>query len=239
MESTLTYNGTFNLILGCMYSGKSTELIRRYKRYSIATRKCLMVKYKGDIRYDDQMIATHDSIKIAGTVCQYLFEIDDQIAHFDVILIDEVQFYHDADIMIDKWVNMGKIVEACGLNGTFNRTEFPVISKLVPLVNDIVYLTAICKKNNNDASYSKIMRDIDINDKTIEIIGGINEYDAVDRQTYYGNKKFYTPELIKNFAVVYAGAKEKTIDVDNLMTKLNSIDLDKCDNLVSLVDGLI
>ena len=48
------------LIMGPMFSGKSTELIRRLKRYQIARYECLIVKYADDVRYDDQGIATHD-----------------------------------------------------------------------------------------------------------------------------------------------------------------------------------
>ena len=48
------------LIMGPMFSGKTTELIRRLKRYQIARYECLIVKYADDVRYDDKGIATHD-----------------------------------------------------------------------------------------------------------------------------------------------------------------------------------
>ena len=37
--------GNIQLILGPMFSGKSTELMRRIKRYQVAARKCLTIKY--------------------------------------------------------------------------------------------------------------------------------------------------------------------------------------------------
>ena len=43
-----------------MFSGKSTELIRRLKRYQIARYSCLIVKYAKDTRYNQESIATHD-----------------------------------------------------------------------------------------------------------------------------------------------------------------------------------
>ena len=46
--------------MGPMFSGKTTELIRRLKRYQIARYECLIVKYADDVRYDDKGIATHD-----------------------------------------------------------------------------------------------------------------------------------------------------------------------------------
>jgi thymidine kinase len=52
--------GEIQLILGPMFSGKSTELLRRIRRYTIAKRKCLVIKYKKDTRYSEDSLATHD-----------------------------------------------------------------------------------------------------------------------------------------------------------------------------------
>ena len=46
--------------MGPMFAGKSTELLRRVKRHSIAGRKCLIIKYIGDDRYSDDCVSTHD-----------------------------------------------------------------------------------------------------------------------------------------------------------------------------------
>ena len=44
-----------------MFSGKSTELIRRLQRFKIARYNVLIVKYANDNRYtEDAAIATHD-----------------------------------------------------------------------------------------------------------------------------------------------------------------------------------
>lgn len=43
-----------------MLLGKSTELLRRIRRYTIAKRRCLMVKYKADTRYSQTEFSTHD-----------------------------------------------------------------------------------------------------------------------------------------------------------------------------------
>ena len=43
-------NGQIQLILGPMFSGKSTELVRRIRRYQIADNKCLVIKYAKDSR---------------------------------------------------------------------------------------------------------------------------------------------------------------------------------------------
>lgn len=209
----LTYNGTFSLILGNMWSGKTTELLRRYRRYTIGGKKCLLVKYKGDTRYDNSKVVTHDGVMIDAVVCEYLYEVDKCIGGYDVVCIDEVQFYKDADIFIDYWANQGKIIEACGLNGTFNRTEFPVISKLLPLTENLTFLKAVCKETGNDAVYSNI--NVVVEGNNTEIIGGSEKYNAVDRETYFKDKCVSLTDFIKKFACRYAEMTNNNFNISN------------------------
>ena len=46
--------------MGPMFAGKSTELLRRVKRFEIAGRKTLSIKYSADTRYSKDAISTHD-----------------------------------------------------------------------------------------------------------------------------------------------------------------------------------
>ena len=55
-----TFKGMLELIIGPMFAGKSTELLRRVKRHAISGKHCLYVKYSADTRYDADCIATHD-----------------------------------------------------------------------------------------------------------------------------------------------------------------------------------
>lgn len=50
-------DGNLQLIIGPMFSGKSTELIRRVRRYQHARLECLVVKYTLDDRYSDECVA--------------------------------------------------------------------------------------------------------------------------------------------------------------------------------------
>jgi hypothetical protein len=52
--------GRIELIIGPMFAGKSTELLRRMKRHEIAGSKCLRIKFSDDTRYSNDSIATHD-----------------------------------------------------------------------------------------------------------------------------------------------------------------------------------
>uniref|UniRef100_A0ABK0M2M4 Thymidine kinase n=2 Tax=Rattus norvegicus TaxID=10116 RepID=A0ABK0M2M4_RAT len=51
--------GQIQVILGPMFSGKSTELMRRVRRFQIAQYKCLVIKYAKDTRYSNSF-STHD-----------------------------------------------------------------------------------------------------------------------------------------------------------------------------------
>jgi len=191
--------GYFRLIIGPMFSGKTTSLISRYRRYTLGGKKCIMIKYAGDDRYDENCIVTHDNIKVQGVKTSLLGDIEHLIKDYDVICIDEIQFYKDGYIFCDKWANEGKIVEACGLNGTFDRKPFDSMSKLYPLVDDMVYKTAVCKKTGNDAQYSKLM--IDKTNESSIIIGGGDIYTATDRQTFYEDLDYYN--TIRNYFSQY------------------------------------
>ena len=53
-------DGSLEVIFGPMFSGKSTELLRRIRRYKLAQRKCLVIKYRADCRYNVEKAVTHD-----------------------------------------------------------------------------------------------------------------------------------------------------------------------------------
>jgi len=189
------------LLADCSVVHNSSELIRRYRRYLVGGKRCIMIKYEGDTRYDTRMVVTHDDVKIDAIKARYLYQVDSIVSNYDVICVDEIQFYKDAHIFCDKWCNEGKIVEVCGLNGTYNRTEFPAITKLLPLVDHIQFLTAICKQNGNDAIYSKLL----IHSDHIETIGGSDIYAAVDRQNYFDSQNINqcTKQKLKEFLQFY------------------------------------
>ena len=91
-----------------MFAGKSTELLRRVRRFQIAGKKCLTIKYNDDTRYSKTHISTHDHQMIEAKSCYRLEELDNQEGvswtNFDVIGIDEGQFFEDVSTKIQKRV---------------------------------------------------------------------------------------------------------------------------------------
>lgn len=176
--------GRLNIILGPMFSGKSTLLLSRYRRYQIIGKSCLLVKYAKDNRYaesDECLIVTHDKLQYKATSCTKLAEIDKLVRSYDVVCIDEIQFYPDAAEYGDAWANAGIIVEACGLNGDFRRQPFEQISKLIAISDDIAHVKAVCKATGKDAPFSRRITD----EQEQEVIGSTDKYLAVSREAYF------------------------------------------------------
>lgn len=150
----------------------------------IARRKCVLVKYAGDTRYDPELVATHKKITGQGiTVKAYkLSEVEEHI--FDptvqVVSIDEGQFFNDCAETCDRLANMGKVVYVAALSGTFERKPFPQVSLLLPYADEIKQVVAVCVGCGSDASYS--FRNT--LDKKVEVIGGQDTYRALCRSCY-------------------------------------------------------
>jgi len=196
-----------NLIIGPMFSGKSTMLLTRYRRYQIAGKKCLLIKYANDTRYSTKEIVTHDNLRYKATSCKKLEEVHDFVQDYDVICVDEIQFYEDGAHYTDLWVNNGKIVEVCGLNGDYLRKPFEQISLLIPLADDISFVTAVCKDTGNDAIFTMRLTD----ESEQEVIGSDDKYQSVSREIYNKSNKEYNLYSIIGFEDTLKPTKIKMI----------------------------
>lgn len=139
------FKGMIELIIGPMFAGKSTELLRRVKRHAISGKSCLFVKYAADNRYDSESIATHDLMKQAARAVTTLAELGDDWKNYDVLGIDEGQFYSDVVSFCEMAAHSGKIVIISALGGTYQREGFNSILDLLPKAEKIKQLHAICK----------------------------------------------------------------------------------------------
>lgn len=179
--------GKIILILGSMFSSKTSTLINYARRYKLAKKKTVLIKYSNDTRYSVDDICSHDSNSIQATFsCATLSHLlhNDAVNDSDVVLIDEGQFFVDLPMVADSLANSGKIVLISALNGTFKREEFPVISQLIPKVEEIIHLKAICVVCGEDAHFTK--RKDETNDAA-ELIGGEDLYEARCRKCFHSD----------------------------------------------------
>ena len=84
--------GRIELIAGPMFSGKTTELLRRVQRMRISRFSCVVVKSSKDLRYSDDFVQTHDGSALSAMNTDRLTPILPQLQSFDVVAIDEGQF---------------------------------------------------------------------------------------------------------------------------------------------------
>jgi thymidine kinase len=175
--------GKLTLILSCMFAGKTELLISFARRYKIAKKRIVLVKYSNDTRYSKSAICSHNQNEFEATFSTNSLSSLNTKSEFreaDVILIDEIQFFHDAPSVCDALANEGKVVIVSGLNGTYRREEFPVISKLIPLAEEFISLSAVCSYCGENAYFTKRI----VSGEQTELIGGIESYQPRCRECF-------------------------------------------------------
>ncbi|KAL9642486.1 hypothetical protein ABK040_011053 [Willaertia magna] len=202
------YTGHIQLILGNMFAGKTSELLRRLRRYQIAQKECILIKYIKDDRYSKDNVSTHDLVQEQAIPTDNLFKISNKIQNYDVIGIDEGQFFPDLIEFCEAAANGGKIVIVSALDGTFQRKPFGDVLQLIPLAESIVKLKAVCMVCGNEAAFSKRLTD----EQQTEVIGGSDKYIAVCRKCYMTRK---TPYAIKKKKIFNDDDDGDRISVNN------------------------
>jgi len=172
--------GQIQVILGPMFSGKSTELMRRIRRYQIANQDCLVIKYAKDTRYSNENLSTHDQQSIPAVKATALKNLKN-VQQFSVIGVDEGQFFDDIVEFCEYMANQGKVVLVAALDGTYERKPFGSILSLIPLAENVVKLSAVCNTCFREAAFTKRTSE----ETEVEVIGGSDKYLAVCRRCYH------------------------------------------------------
>ncbi|OXB81084.1 UNVERIFIED_CONTAM: hypothetical protein H355_005014 [Colinus virginianus] len=173
--------GQIQVIFGPMFSGKSTELMRRVRRFQLAQYRCLLVKYAKDTRYCTAGVSTHDRNTMEAHPACVLKDVYQEALGSAVIGIDEGQFFPDIVEFCESMANIGKTIIVAALDGTFQRKAFGSILNLVPLAESVVKLNAVCMECYREASYTKRLGA----EREVEVIGGADKYHSVCRACYF------------------------------------------------------
>ncbi len=142
--------GWIEVICGCMFAGKTEELIRRINVLSYAHKKMVIFKPRIDNRYSNHQIVAHSGLSVDCIVIDKSMEIIDYINKEDgieIVAIDEVQFLDD-DIakVCDHLANQGMRVMVAGLDKDFRGEPFGIMKELLTRAEFITKLTAVCSK---------------------------------------------------------------------------------------------
>jgi thymidine kinase len=165
------------IILGGMYAGKTSRLVEIYKQCKFCDISVAVINHSIDNRYDNELMSTHDHIKIPCIKTEKLLDLwteDDidlknnielvprikdklSVIRSDVILINEGQFFEDLEEFVKKLLENRKKIYVCGLDGDFERKKFGKILDLIPLCDKVTKLTSLCSlcKNGTPGIFSK------------------------------------------------------------------------------------
>lgn len=147
--------GWIEVICGSMFSGKTEELIRRLNRARIANQKVEIFKPAIDTRYDEDDVVSHNANAVKSNPVQNASQILFYDRDFEVVGIDEAQFFDDELISVcNKLANSGKRVIVAGLDMDFSGNPFGPIPKLMSIAEYVTKVHAICIRCGNLAQYS-------------------------------------------------------------------------------------
>jgi len=181
--------GRIELILGPMFSSKSSTLISKIERLLIAKKTVVALKWIGDIRYsDEEKIITHSHLSCPCICCddESLEEIlaKETLKDFEYVCIDEGAFFKNIVHFCEEMANRGHTIIVSTLIGTYQRKGFNDILNLIPKCEKIIMLHAICMKCHNDgASFTKRIVESD----ATELVGGSEKYISCCRKCFMEN----------------------------------------------------
>ncbi|MBI5476284.1 MAG: thymidine kinase [Ignavibacteriales bacterium] len=144
--------GWIEVICGCMYSGKTEELIRRLRRAQIAKQNVIIFKPKIDNRYSSNQIVSHSEQSLPSIVVDSPLEILALVKDAQVIGIDEAQFFSKEIIEVcEQLADQGKRVLVAGLDQDYRGRPFEPIPQLLAIAEYITKTLAICVVCGNPA----------------------------------------------------------------------------------------
>jgi thymidine kinase len=198
--------GGITLIVGPMFAGKTTELMRRIKREVFAKKQCCIIKYARDTRYNAVNMATHDELVLTATFAiSKLEELGNKWMKYDVIAIDEGQFFGDLFAFATMAADLhGKQVIISALDGDFQRKPFGAVCELIPHCEEVHKLHAVCMNcHEKDACFTMRV----VAGDQVELIGSEDMYRAVCRTCYVKHEP-PTPRRVQAYAAMVKNVKK-------------------------------
>jgi thymidine kinase len=185
--------GYLKLIIGPMFSCKSSTLLAELNRYKYITNNILVINHALDKQRtnNEDCIKTHDNKKFPSLMINSFNELKNDLVFYKkytestVILIDEGQFYVDLfNFINDELKNTNKLFIVFGLSSDSNMKPIGDIIQLVPLADEIIKLSAYCIycKDGTMASFTKL--EVKKGDSQI-LIGGSEKYKPCCRKHFY------------------------------------------------------
>ena len=173
--------GWIEVITGCMFAGKTEELIRRINVLQFAKKKIVVFKPKIDDRYSDDKVVSHCGSSVNSYSVSNSRDMLELAKDADVIAIDEVQFFDDGIVEIcNHFADKGKRVMCAGLDMSFRGEPFGIMPRLVTHAEFVTKLTAVCMKCGAPATRTQRLVDGSPAryDDPLILVGAAQSYEA-------------------------------------------------------------
>ena len=174
-------SGWIEVITGCMFSGKTEELIRRLNRSIIAGQQVEIFKPSIDRRYHEADVVSHNDRAIRSTPVDFANDIILLAGECDVVGIDEAQFFDDEIVNVcNKLANAGKRVIVAGLDMDYEGKPFGMMPYLMAVAEFVTKVHAICAQTGELASFSYRLAPED----SKVMLGNKMQYEARSRKSF-------------------------------------------------------
>lgn len=201
------YSGSYlKIIIGPMFSSKSSTLLSEINRYKYVTDKILVINSVLDKqRHEDMEIntqglgvmKTHDNKTFPAIMLNNLSELksnrffNSKYNYADIIVIDEAQFYSDLYEFLHYELHnlqFTKMFIVAGLSSDYNMLPIGDITKIIPMADDIIKLSALCVycKDGTPASFTKLIK---------------SDNNILNGNVIVGAKESYSPCCRKHFLI--------------------------------------
>ena len=175
-------DGWVEVISGCMFAGKTEELIRRVNVLKFAKKNIIVFKPKIDNRYSNDNVVSHAGSSMKSVVVSHSQGILKHVTDStEVVAIDEVQFFDSGVVQVcDHLANKGIRVIVAGLDTDFRGEPFGIMPKLITCAEFVTKLTAVCNTCGGPATRTqRIINGAPANyNDPIILVGASESYEA-------------------------------------------------------------
>jgi thymidine kinase len=177
----ILYKMSLEIITGNMFSGKTSELIRRLKRYRLLYDRVVVVNSVKDTRNNHDVLHTHDGVTFECIKVDHLSAclLSEEFCDSDVVAIDEAQFFSNLKDFVGMCLFLKKKVLLAGLDADYKQEKFGEIIDCIPMADKVTKLSALCVRCRDGTKGPFTRRLVDTSE--VELVGGNESYEAVCR----------------------------------------------------------
>lgn len=178
-------NSRLDIVIGPMFAGKSSYLIKQIRLLKVLEKKYIVIKPQLDNRYSQNNVVSHNMDEEPCLTLNHINNIFEyNLNNIHTIFIDEAQFFDDLkNTVLELIENYNINIFIVGLDGDFNRNKFGEILDLIPYSDRCEKISSLCKicKDGTPGIFSKRI----VNNTNQTLIGANDSYISVCREHYH------------------------------------------------------